>query len=164
MAVNWDDSYLGRLRALVGDDRTLITVGTRCVLRDADGRVLLIRRSDNGEWACPAGVMELDETMRDCAVREVREETGLSVRGVTPFAVYTRLREAGPNMFGHTYQHITLACRVDGYDGELVRVTDETTDAAWYPVDALPSGVRPGVARTLQDLAAFERDGRFTLE
>jgi len=108
--------------------------------------------------------MELDETARDCAIREVREETGLLARGVTPFGIYTRLGEAGPNQFGHTYQHITIACRVDGYTGELCRVTDETTDAAWYPADALPEGRTGSVDRTLADLAAFELEGRFAFE
>jgi 8-oxo-dGTP pyrophosphatase MutT (NUDIX family) len=51
---------MGQLRILAGDERTLILVGARCVVRDGDGRVLLIKRSDNGEWALPAGSMELD--------------------------------------------------------------------------------------------------------
>lgn len=164
MALSWDESYFGQLRALAGQGRALISVGARCVLRDPTGRVLLVRRSDNGTWALPAGMMELGESLRDCAVREVREETGLLARELTPFAVYTRSPDRGPDMYGHTYQHITLTVRIDAYEGELVHVTDETTDAGWFAPDALPEPLREGVRRTLTDLAAFETAGTFTLE
>jgi len=164
MALSWDESYFGQLRALAGSGRTLISVGARCVLRDDAGRVLLIRRSDNGTWAMPAGMMELGESLRDCAVREVREETGLLARELTPFAVYTRAPAAGPDMYGHTYQHITMTVRIDAYEGELLRATDETTDARWFAPRSLPEPLREGVRRSLTDLAAFETAGTFTLE
>jgi len=49
-----------------------------CVLgRTEDGRVLLIRRSDTGEWALPGGTLEWGETLRACAVRELDEEAGV---------------------------------------------------------------------------------------
>ncbi|HEX7161732.1 MAG TPA: NUDIX domain-containing protein [Trebonia sp.] len=43
----------------------------------ADSAILLIRRTDNGNWALPGGAMELDESVSDTAVRETREETGI---------------------------------------------------------------------------------------
>jgi hypothetical protein len=67
-SISWAESYLGQLRALAGD-RTLMFVGARCVVRDADDRVLLIQRSDNGLWALPAGAMELGESIAGCAAR-----------------------------------------------------------------------------------------------
>jgi ADP-ribose pyrophosphatase YjhB (NUDIX family) len=161
MGLSWEESYLGQIRTLAGDDRVLIVVGARCVLRDADGRVLLIKRSDNGVWAFPAGTMELGESISECAVREVREETGLNATEVTLIGIYSNADQISiPNMFGHRYQFISVVFRVDAYDGELVRVTDETTDAAYYPVDALPEGVSASVARTLKDLEGFERSNR----
>ncbi|MFH8704665.1 NUDIX hydrolase [Streptomyces rubrogriseus] len=48
------------------------------VVRD-DGRVLVIRRADNGTWEPPGGVLELDERPEDGTVREVLEETGIHV-------------------------------------------------------------------------------------
>jgi 8-oxo-dGTP pyrophosphatase MutT (NUDIX family) len=163
MSQSWAESYMGQLRTLAGDQRTLILVGARCVVRDDAGRVLLIKRSDDGAWAFPAGSMELGETLRECAIREVREETGLNVRSVTPFALYSR-PGGEPNMFGHVYQLIILGCRVDEYEGTLVHVTDETTDAGFFPADAFPEGTRPSVLRVLADLARFEESGEFALD
>lgn len=47
------------------------------VVTAADGAILLIRRTDNGNWALPGGAMELSESVSDAAVRETREETGI---------------------------------------------------------------------------------------
>lgn len=78
MTVSWSESYFGQLRALAGD-RTLLLTAARLVLRHPEDGLLLIRRADNGVWSFPAGTMELGESIADCAVRELREETGLVV-------------------------------------------------------------------------------------
>jgi 8-oxo-dGTP pyrophosphatase MutT (NUDIX family) len=161
--ISWADSYLGQLRALAGD-RTLMFVGARAVVVDADGRLLLIHRSDNGHWAMPAGAMELGESIADCAVREVWEETGLRALAITPFALHTGPAYTVTNMYGDTYQLFSVAFRVDEWDGELATVTDETTDAAFFPPDALPAPLSPAVGETLDDLAAFARTGQVVVK
>jgi ADP-ribose pyrophosphatase YjhB (NUDIX family) len=56
-------------------------VGAAAVVRDDDGRVLLVRRSSrvsrSGLWSVPAGFVEYGEDVREAAARELREETGL---------------------------------------------------------------------------------------
>lgn len=158
-SISWDESYLGQLRAIAGE-RVLLFVGARAVVRDDAGRVLLIKRSDNGQWALPAGAMELGESIAECAVREVREETGLSADEVTPFALYTGVDYTTTNMWGHTYQLFVTAFAVPRWSGELLTETDETTDAAFYDIDALPQPLSRSVPETLADLAIFERSGR----
>lgn len=162
-SIGWEESYLGQLRALAGD-RTLMFTGARGVLRDDAGRVLLIERSDNGHWAMPAGAMELGESISECAAREVREETGLRAGKVTPFALYTGADYTVTNMYGDTYQLFVVAFRIDDWDGELTRVTDETTDARFFAPDALPTPVSPTVLETLADLATFESTGQLLLK
>jgi len=47
-----------------------------------DGRILLVRRAvepKKGLWSLPAGFLEIDETVQECAMRESKEETGLDV-------------------------------------------------------------------------------------
>ena len=95
--------------------------------------MLLIQRADNGYWAMPAGAMELGESIADCAARELFEETGLLARGVTPFALYT-----GPAVDPHQHVRRTRTSssssrfRVDDWAGELLTVTEETTDAGFF--------------------------------
>ena len=57
-------------------------VGIAAVARTADGRYLLIRRADVGEWALPGGTLEWGETMREALAREMEEEAG--IYGVVP--------------------------------------------------------------------------------
>ncbi len=59
------------------------------VVRD-DGRVLAVRRRDNGQWEPPGGVLELAETFDHGVRREVFEETGIEVQvSVSPVSTRT---------------------------------------------------------------------------
>lgn len=160
MSFAWTSSYHGQLRALAGT-RQLLFVGARCVVRDSEARVLLIQRSDNGQWALPAGAMELGESIADCAVRELFEETGVRATEVTPFGFHSGPSYAGVNMFGEDNQVFSTLFRVDSWTGEVRRVTDETTDARFFGLDDLPAPLSRSVRETLDDLAAYEATGRF---
>ncbi|BCB81116.1 hypothetical protein GCM10022251_67140 [Phytohabitans flavus] len=162
-SIPWAESYLGQLRALAGD-RTLLFVGARATVFDDQGRLLLIRRRDNGYWDIPAGAMELGESIADCAVREVYEETGIRAAEVTPFALYTGPAYTYTNMYSDTYQLFVTAFRVERWAGQLERVTDETIDAGFYHPDEMPSLMSRSVHETLADLAAFERTGQMVLK
>lgn len=139
-------------------------VGARAVVSDNAGRILLIQRSDNGQWAMPAGAMELGESIADCAVREVREETGLRALRVCAFALYTGPDRTSTNMYGHTYQVFTTAFKVEEWDGQLARVTDETTDAGFFARDRFPTPLSTSVLETLADLDVFEQTNRLILK
>lgn len=55
------------------------SVSVAGVVVDDAGRVLVIRRTDNGHWEAPGGVLELNETFEDGVRREIAEETGVTV-------------------------------------------------------------------------------------
>lgn len=122
-----------RLRAvctvchLVHYQNPLLVVGT--LPYTADGRVLLCQRNIEprlGRWTLPAGFMELDETLRDGALRETREEAGLHAgRDVQPgplfslldvphvgqvhvFYLARLLRDELPQTFGHETRQLRL--------------------------------------------------------
>lgn len=153
----FEESYLGQLRKLVGT-RMLITSGVNAVVRDDGGRVLLIRRRDNLEWALPGGAMELEQSVYDCLVREVKEETGLDVISATLFAIYSEARFVRKDMWGNYSQPLILAFRVDEWSGTLSTETDETVDARFVPAGQAPEPY----AEVMADLARF--DGQVILK
>src|SRR3954466_7338418 len=53
------------------------------------GELLLIRRTDNENWAMPGGAMDIGETIAEAGVRETREETGIDCEIVRLVGVYT---------------------------------------------------------------------------
>lgn len=59
------------------------------VVADDDGRLLLIRRTDNGNWAVPGGAIDLGESMVDAAVRETREESGIDCEITGLIGIFT---------------------------------------------------------------------------
>ena len=61
------------------------------VLNDR-GKLLLIRRTDNENWAMPGGSMDIGETIAEAGVRETREETGIECEIVRLVGVYTNPR------------------------------------------------------------------------
>lgn len=59
------------------------------IVADEAGRILLIQRTDNGNWSLPGGAMDLGETIRQAAIRETREETGIEVEITGISGIYT---------------------------------------------------------------------------
>ena len=150
---DYAESYLGQIRKLVGK-RKLIITAARAVIRDKEGRVLLIRRRDNGLWAMPAGGQELDEPILDCLKREVKEETGLNVISATLMALYSRL--SIESAYGDPYHLFLAQFLVGDWSGELVTETDETVDARFFSLDDLPEEMPAFYAQTMEDLRSYD--------
>lgn len=138
MSRSWSDSYTGKLRSIVGNQK-LIIPSIRAIILDKSGKVLFIKRRGNGKWALPAGAIELNESIIECLKREVREETGLEVINATLIAMYTGKEYSVRNRFGDEYQGFELLFRVDEWTGIILQETDETTNMGFFPLNALPS-------------------------
>ncbi|MBN1665644.1 MAG: NUDIX domain-containing protein [Anaerolineales bacterium] len=151
-ASSYEESYLGQVRKLVGK-RKIIVTAARAAIRDPEGRILFIRRSDNGLWAMPAGSQELDESILDCLKREVWEETGLQVISAIPMAIYSRLPIV--TVYGDPYHLFLVQFLVDEWCGELVTETDETVDARFFALDEIPAEISPAYHEALQDLREY---------
>ena len=99
-----------------------------------DDRIVLIKRGREpfkGMHALPGGIVEYGESVEQCVVREIEEETGLRTRVLDLVGVYS---EAGRDPRGH---FITLAYNLQPIGGSL-RGGDDAAEAALFPLEGLP--------------------------
>jgi ADP-ribose pyrophosphatase YjhB (NUDIX family) len=106
------------------------------IVTDVQGRILLHRRRDNEQWALPGGVMELGESLSDCVVREVREETGLDVEPVRIVGIYSDPRHVFAYDDGEVRQEFSICfeCRITGGDQS---VSDESYEVEFFSSDKI---------------------------
>ena len=99
-----------------------------------DGQVLLTRRAAGigaGLWDLPGGYVEYDEDLRDAALRELREETGLTVALGDVYDARSNFHDPD----GHTVGVWLLARRVSG----TLRAADDAIEARFFPFASLPA-------------------------
>lgn len=100
---------------------------------DAAGRLLLIRRADNGLWALPGGACDVGETAAAAGAREVWEETGYTVRVTRLLGIFDGNYLDQPSA-RHLY-HLLFTAEV--VTGEATP-SHETPEVAWVAPDAIP--------------------------
>jgi 8-oxo-dGTP pyrophosphatase MutT (NUDIX family) len=135
---------LEALRATVFTRFTPFAVGDAAII-DADGRILLIQRADNGLWAMPGGGFEVGETPAEGAVREALEETGVRCRPVALVGVFDS-RLCGTASRHHLYQFVFLCRPEEGIEPAEPSHANEVRQLAWFAEADLPVDVDPGHA------------------
>ena len=113
--------------------------------------VLLTRRTDNGLWCLPGGMIDPGESVAEGCEREVFEETGLKVRVSRLTGVYSNPNRLTVYPDGNKAQVIVLSFVVEKIEGEL-GLSDETTDAQFFPItEALQMDLFHGHAEHIRD-------------
>ena len=115
--------------------RPAVTGDCIVITKEENPKILLIQRGDNpykGCWAFPGGFMEMDETTEQCAMRELKEETGLELSGPRQIGAYSKV-DRDPR--GRT---ITVAYLFMVDEPLPVAGQDDAANAEWWPLSDLP--------------------------
>ena len=108
--------------------------------------VLLHRHKRLGIWMQPGGHVDVDEAPELAAVREVAEETGLTVHHAgEPVIVHVDVHDAAK---GHV--HLDLRYLLTGDDRDPAPPEGESPDVAWFDWDAALAAADPGLAGGLR--------------
>lgn len=103
---------------------------------DRDGRLLVQRRRDTGQWALPMGRMELGETPSECAVRETQEETGILVRVTGILGIFSDPGHIVAYADGEVRQEYEVTFLASPLSGEPC-VNEEASEVRWVSVEEL---------------------------
>ena len=120
---------------------------TAVILEDPTNNVLLTKRTDNGRWCLPGGAIDPGESAEEACVREVKEETGLSVRISRLIGIYT-----SPDLMieyddGNKIQPIVMSFKATVIGG-ILTASNETTAFGYFSNDQI----------TYMDILEFGRE------
>ncbi|PJC56357.1 hypothetical protein CO026_00730 [Candidatus Kaiserbacteria bacterium CG_4_9_14_0_2_um_filter_41_32] len=122
--------------------RRPITRGSKCLVI-CDDKVLLVRPSySHRKWTIPGGGVKQRETFAAAATRELLEETGVVVSGLTYFYEYKQVIE---------YKNDTVQCFYGFVADDTVKIDNaEIVEYGWFSLDNLPSDASPSVEKIIQ--------------
>ena len=135
--------YIRGIRAKIGSEMLLLPGVTAVVINEHD-EVLLQLRRDTDTWAPPSGGVEPGETVADCAIREVLEETGILVAPEAIVAVLSGEEYNATYPNGDHLATVTTVFRCHPMVTSPPRVNDdESQDISYFKTDALPENMLP---------------------
>ena len=100
-----------------------------------DGRVLLVREISDGKWTLPGGWADVNQTAGECVVREIAEESGFEARILKLAAVHDYQKSNHPTRHIDSIYKMFFICQITG---GAARISDETSEVAFFPRDQLP--------------------------
>jgi 8-oxo-dGTP pyrophosphatase MutT (NUDIX family) len=125
----YDDPSAPQANSLVPSVNVVVT-------NDA-GDVLMIRRTDNGNWAVPGGSIDLGESLIDAAIRETREESGIDVEVTGITGIYTDPKHVILyTSNGEARQEFSILLTARPLGGQPTP-SSETSEVRWVPRDDL---------------------------
>ncbi|MDO5131617.1 MAG: NUDIX domain-containing protein [Eubacteriales bacterium] len=121
--------------------------------------LLMLHRRDNKKWTMPGGTLEFGESMTECALREVKEESGLNVEIIDIIGTYTDPNIRIAYSDGEVRQEFTIM-----YYGEAlnydVSLDDESSQFQWVPLDDLAKlPLADSQKRRIEDVLDYLENG-----
>ncbi|MEV0527868.1 NUDIX domain-containing protein [Streptomyces sp. NPDC050439] len=115
------------------------------VVRNAQGNVLLIHKTDNGLWALPGGGHDVGESVEQTVVREVAEETGIAVLVEDIVGLYTDPQHVIAYDDGEVRQQFSICFHARPVGGSL-RTSSESKEVRWVsPADLDTLDIHPSM-------------------
>jgi 8-oxo-dGTP pyrophosphatase MutT (NUDIX family) len=130
---------------------TSVVPSANVIVVNDHGEILMIRRTDNGNWAIPGGGMDLGESITDTAIRETQEETGITCKITGLVGIYTNPRHViRYTSNGEVRQEFSVVFTARPVRGEL-RPSSESSEPQWVSPAAIPGmQMHPSMRQRIQ--------------
>lgn len=115
-------------------DRPLVGVGAVVI---KDEQVLVVRRANpplQGQWSIPGGLVETGETTREAVIREIREETGLTIKPLELIEVFERILRDSDSRVQYHFVVIDYLCRIES---GMLDPGSDVSEIRWAGFDEL---------------------------
>ena len=131
-------AYIMNLRKYVGYE-PLIGLGATTLVFNEKNEILLNLRTDTNNWGIPGGSMELYETIEETAIRELKEEAGISAEELELVTVLSGKDYYFEYPNGDKLCTVIVLFKVKNYSG-TVKVSDkESKELKFFALDKLPN-------------------------
>lgn len=130
--------YIMNLRKYVGH-KPLIGLGATTLVFNDKNEILLNLRSDTNTWGIPGGSMELHETIEETAVRELKEEAGISADKLELVTVLSGDEYYFEYPNGDKMCTVIVLFKVLNYTGEIKVSDNESKQLKFFSLDSLPN-------------------------
>ena len=142
--------YIEDLRKLIGHKRIVLN-GSLVIIENKDGKILMQKRTyPKGKWGLPGGLMELGESTVETAVREVREETNLTVEYLKLLGVYSGKDHLCKAENGDEWYVVVTAYTTKDFSGTLMINDGESEALEWFCPEEIPKNI-PSTHRLVID-------------
>ncbi len=131
-------SYIMELRNKIGHN-PIISVGATVLVLNSKNELLLNLRSDTNTWGIPGGSKELNETLEECAIRELKEETNLDVNDLELITILSGKEYYFKYPNGDEVDCVIALYKVQNYNGNLKINDSESTKLQVFSLDNLPA-------------------------
>jgi len=137
-----------------------LVLSVNVAVRNEDGELLLIRRTDNDNWALPGGAMDCGETISQAGVRETKEESGIDCEITRLVGIYTNPRHVILyTSDGEVRQECTVVFTALATGGEPT-TSSESSEVRWIDPDEadqypMHTSMRQRVAHVLEARATL---------
>lgn len=108
------------------------------IVPDDDGRILLIRRTDNNYWSIPGGGLEPGESVSQAVAREVMEETGIACEVTGLIGIYSDPNHVAAYDDGEVRQEFSI-CFTARMLGGVTTTSSESSEVRFVSPSDLPS-------------------------
>lgn len=136
---------------------TVVTPSVFVAARWLGGRLLMVRRCDDGTWELPGGRVDVGETAVEAAVRETAEEAGVQVLVTGLVGLFTDPAHVVSAPGGDVRQQFVVLFRARAVGGSPRADMHETSEAAWVAVADLPFlNIQPPVRAWIEQVLADE--------
>ncbi len=135
-----------------------LRIGVTCAIFDGK-KILLEKRADCGFWGLIGGNLEIGETIEDCALREVFEETGLKLKKekLKLFSIYSDPKDGRILQYPDNRIHLIDIVFLYNISVKNIKISSESIEISLFKLNEIPAELVPPAREIVKDLCKYLR-------